>query len=88
MPKILYVQLPPRTSSSTLRQFFAITDALEKSGKQISRENHVTSVSVSRWRHGKSAPDILDMESLAASVDHRVLLVPNGYKVQLVPDDV
>ena len=67
---------PPRTASTTLQDLFAEAQHRKLRQKVIASNMDVTRECVANWRRGKTTPDILTVEQLAASLGFRLCLFP------------
>lgn len=67
---------PPRTSSKTLREMFAMITASGDSNRKLAEKIGRHHNTISRWRSGQNTPDILDVEFVFQIY---------GYKIQIVP---
>lgn len=67
---------PAKTSSRIVRDLFDLIDAANVAAGTIGAETGVHSVTMSRWKHGKAAPNIRDFENVASVLGYRLALVP------------
>lgn len=67
---------PAKTSSRIVRDLFDLIDAANVSAGTIGAETGVHYVTMSRWKHGKAAPNIKDFENVASVLGYRLVLQP------------
>lgn len=69
-------RLPPRTSINVVREFFDLLDKHGVSYKDLEQRSGTSFVTISKWRHGKHSPYVVDFEAAVESIGYRLALVP------------
>jgi hypothetical protein len=67
---------PARTASSIVKDLFAIIDRANVSAVTVGANCGMHQVSLSRWKHGISAPNIREFENVAQTLGYRLVLEP------------
>ncbi|QJD54347.1 hypothetical protein [Aminobacter phage Erebus] len=76
---------PPQSASPTVQEIFNLADSLGETGKALGLKTKTTHVTISRWRHGKACPTVVDMEELLHALKHRMVIIPEGCEFMLIP---
>jgi len=65
---------PIRTSSPVLREVFEMADLRGASITWLSVKTNLTTQSISNWRKGSNAPNILAVEEMANAMGYKLIL--------------
>ena len=74
---------PATTTLRPVRDLVTIIDASGLPGQIIQDRAGVHLVTISRWKHGKSAPNLADFVAVAEALGYDVRLIPIDRKQQV-----